>query len=172
MNEVVFKERQNVFTQVTDTEGGFTVQVHTRDAGASAVYEHIFSNEFTEVEKELLARGVKSVLAGSYNGVTDQNVVIEQVNKVFSNLSEGKITCRVAGTGTTAKDKPVAKLSYLLQAVLQTYPELTQKMWASMSREERKGYITKEVLKLARKIEVFAVAEALRREEEEAAEQG
>ena len=108
-----FKERQNIATQVTDVEGGFTVQVHTRDAGSSETYTHIFSNAFSEVEQELLARGVKAVLASSYNGVTDQQVVLEQVNKVFSNLAEGKVTCRVANTGGpgVAKDKPVVKLS-------------------------------------------------------------
>ena len=160
MTNVVFKERQNVFTQVTNVEGGFTVQVHTRDNGSSETYTHTFSNSFTEVEQELLARGVKAVLASSYNGVTDQAVVLEQVNKVFSNLQEGKVTCRVASVGASVrpvKDKPVAKLSYLLQAVLASYPEVTQGTWGAMNKEERAGYKTKDVLKLARKIEVFAV---------------
>lgn len=173
MSEVVFKERQNVATLVTDVEGGFTVQVHTRDNGSSETYTHTYSNTFTEVEQDLLQRGVKAVLAGSYNGVTDQQVVLEQVNKVFANLQEGKVTCRVvsATAGSVAKDKPLEKLSYLLQAVLRSYPELTQKMWAGFSKEERKGYVTKEVLKLARKIEVFAVADKLRREEQAAGQE-
>ena len=172
MSNVVFKDRQNVATVVTEVEGGFTVQVHTRDAGASDLYTHLYSNSFTELEQELLQRGVKAVLGGSYNGVTDQAVVLEQVNKVFSNLAEGKITCRVASVSIgVVRDKPLNKLSYLLQAVLRSYPEVTQAMWAEMSKEERASYKTADVLKLARKIEVFAVSEALRAEEEAGAGQ-
>lgn len=175
MTNVVFKDKQNVATIVDDVENGFTVQVLTREAGSSTVYTHVFSSSFNLLEQELLKRGVKQVLAGSYNGVSDQNVVIEQVNKVFSNLQEGKVTCRVAGTGSSItkvnKDKPVAKLSYLLQAVLASYPEVTQEMWATFSKEERASYKTADVLKLARKIEVTAVAKMYEEEEQTASEQ-
>lgn len=147
-----FTSLQKVATEATLTEDGFILQVLTKDGAASEIYSHGWGDN-PEFDKALAMRGAADILKTAYNGIRDSDRVIAKTNNAITALREGNFVSR---SKNESKEKA---LSYLVQAVILKFPEVTAEAWYSMDKEARKGYTTAEVLKVASALEVLAKKE-------------